>query len=221
MQRRPSGSDEGADLSNPLPVNVTVNASANNFNVLDATASTRTQGRAPNHHQPPRKPDNTRRTSADLRPSTTRSRRSGNFTWTPSHSRNGSAEKGSLLFSVESGVIPPTMASKSDEDSDDMEKTSDAKAAGRRLRSRSAWTTGILTIVVSLIGIGFLAAILNSSATRCLDVKGCLMSYMRPSYAKLSDFDTEHTRFGSKYSLYLYREQGIDDDIKVCGGGLA
>jgi len=29
---------------------------------------------------------------------------------------------------------------------------------------------------------------------------------MRPSFAKLSDFDTEHTRFASKYSVYLYRE---------------
>lgn len=41
------------------------------------------------------------------------------------------------------------------------------------------------------------------------------MSYMRPSYARLNDFDTEHTRFASKYSLYLYREQGIDEDVKV------
>jgi len=29
---------------------------------------------------------------------------------------------------------------------------------------------------------------------------------MRPSFAKLTDFDTEHTRFASKYSVYLYRE---------------
>lgn len=36
------------------------------------------------------------------------------------------------------------------------------------------------------------------------------MSYMRPSYIHFSEFDTEHTRFASKYSLYLYREQGID-----------
>ncbi|KAL2024000.1 hypothetical protein VTK56DRAFT_235 [Thermocarpiscus australiensis] len=43
------------------------------------------------------------------------------------------------------------------------------------------------------------------------------MSYMRPSYAKLNEFDTEHTRLASKYSLYLYREQGIDHDTKVRG----
>lgn len=40
---------------------------------------------------------------------------------------------------------------------------------------------------------------------------------MSPAFAKLSDFDTEHTRFASKYSTYLYREQGVDEDIKVKG----
>ncbi|KAF4591523.1 GPI inositol-deacylase [Ophiocordyceps camponoti-floridani] len=38
------------------------------------------------------------------------------------------------------------------------------------------------------------------------------MSYMRPSYVHLTDFGNEHTRFATKYSLYLYREQGIDDE---------
>lgn len=38
---------------------------------------------------------------------------------------------------------------------------------------------------------------------------------MRPAFAKFSDFDTEHTRFASKYSLYLYREGGIDEDTMV------
>lgn len=41
------------------------------------------------------------------------------------------------------------------------------------------------------------------------------MSYMRPAFAKFPDFDTEHTRFASKYSLYLYREGGIDEDTRV------
>jgi len=43
------------------------------------------------------------------------------------------------------------------------------------------------------------------------------MSYMRPSFAKLKDFDTEHTRFASKYSVYLYREEMVDEDTKVYG----
>ncbi len=42
-----------------------------------------------------------------------------------------------------------------------------------------------------------------------------MMSMMRPAFAKFSDFDTEHTRFASKYSLYLYREGGIDEDTMV------
>lgn len=41
------------------------------------------------------------------------------------------------------------------------------------------------------------------------------MSYMRPSYTRFAEFDTEHTRFATKYSLYLYREQGIDGGTKV------
>lgn len=43
---------------------------------------------------------------------------------------------------------------------------------------------------------------------------------MLPTYIKLGGFDTEHTRFASKYNLYLYRERGVDDyseeDIGVC-----
>lgn len=41
------------------------------------------------------------------------------------------------------------------------------------------------------------------------------MSYMRPAFAKLEDFDTEHTRFASKYSVYLYREVMVDEDTRV------
>ncbi|KAF3918619.1 hypothetical protein AA313_de0203660 [Arthrobotrys entomopaga] len=37
---------------------------------------------------------------------------------------------------------------------------------------------------------------------------------MRPSYARLEDFDTEHSRFASKYSIYLYREENVDDTSK-------
>jgi glycosylphosphatidylinositol deacylase len=57
--------------------------------------------------------------------------------------------------------------------------------------------------------------IFYSFTTRQLDSKGCRMSYMRPAFAKLKDFDTEHTRFASKYSVYLYREATVDEDTKV------
>jgi hypothetical protein len=39
---------------------------------------------------------------------------------------------------------------------------------------------------------------------------------MSPIYLKAKDFDTEHTRFASKYNLYLYRENGVDEDYPVC-----
>lgn len=42
------------------------------------------------------------------------------------------------------------------------------------------------------------------------DVPNCKGVYMSPAYAKVHAFDSTHTRFASKYSLYLYREQGKD-----------
>ena len=34
-------------------------------------------------------------------------------------------------------------------------------------------------------------------------------------YFEFADFDTEHTRFATKYSLHLIREEGFDEDPKV------
>lgn len=42
------------------------------------------------------------------------------------------------------------------------------------------------------------------------DEATCLIVYMWPSYARINLFDETHTQFASKYSLYLYREQGKD-----------
>ncbi|EFQ27557.1 hypothetical protein CGRA01v4_03083 [Colletotrichum graminicola] len=97
------------------------------------------------------------------------------------------------------------------------EKMPDVRFAGRRPRSRSPWSITIFALAVTVLGITLLCAILNSSWTRQIDAKGCRMSYMRPSYIRLRDFDTEHTRFATKYSLYLYREQGVDDERKLRG----
>ncbi|KAK6219579.1 hypothetical protein QIS74_05081 [Colletotrichum tabaci] len=97
------------------------------------------------------------------------------------------------------------------------EKMPDVRFAGRRSRSRGPWSITIFALAVTVLGITLLCAILNSSWTRQLDAKGCRMSYMRPSYIRLRDFDTEHTRFATKYSLYLYREQGVDDERKLRG----
>ncbi|ROW14535.1 hypothetical protein VPNG_03112 [Cytospora leucostoma] len=222
MQRRSSGSDDGDDLKNPLPVNV---ANTNSISLcpgsgLDATpiaqvTSAHTHGRAPGHQSPSK--SDSRRTSFDLRSHSARSRRSGNFSWKPTNVQNGSMEKPPLALAVEPSIMPVMAPSpKCDDDSEDIDKSSDSKGL-RRPRSRNPWAVGFLTIVASLVGIGFLAAILSSSTTRCLDAKGCIMSYMRPAYVKLSEFDTEHTRFGSKYSLYFYREMEVDEEVKLRG----
>lgn len=216
MQRRSSGSDDGDDLKNPLPVSA---AAANNSLGLDAVptaqaTSAQTPGRAPNHHRQPSRTSDSRRTSVDIW-SSARSRRSGNFSWKPNGPQNGSIEKPPLALPLEPPIVP-VMAAKSDEDSDDIDKVPDSKGVLRRPRARSPWAIGLLTLVVVAVGLGLIATIISFSATRCLDVKGCIMSYMRPSYVKLSDFDTEHTRFGSKYSLYLYRELEVDEEAKVC-----
>lgn len=77
---------------------------------------------------------------------------------------------------------------------------------------RGPWFTTISVALIALLGLSLLGTVLHSLSTRQLDAKGCRMSYMRPSYIKYSEFDTEHTRFASKYSLYLYREQGKDNE---------
>lgn len=85
----------------------------------------------------------------------------------------------------------------------------------RRARLRSPWSCSMLTFLTT-ISAGILAIIIAQSfMTRQVDPKGAAMSYMRPAFAKFPDFDTEHTRFASKYSLYLYREGGIDEDTRV------
>lgn len=85
----------------------------------------------------------------------------------------------------------------------------------RRARVRNPWRCSWLTLATTALSILLFFSIVHSMTTRQLDPKGCKNCRMRPAYAKLSDFDTEHTRFASKYSLYLYREGGIDDDTMV------
>lgn len=92
----------------------------------------------------------------------------------------------------------------------------DKRQTGHRPWVRSPWRMTLVSFLTAVLGISLLVAILNSSWTRQLDPKGCRMSYMSPNYIHLSDFDTEHTRFASKYSLYLYREGAVSADTTVC-----
>lgn len=85
----------------------------------------------------------------------------------------------------------------------------------RRSRARSPWACSLMTISLTAASALVLLFILHAFITRQLDPKGCDMCWSRPIYIKFSDFDTEHTRFASKYNLYLYREGGFDEDPKV------
>ena len=85
----------------------------------------------------------------------------------------------------------------------------------RRLRLRSNWACSLGTLAVTLLSAVVLWSIVQSYRERQCDAKGCRMSRMSPVYLKAKDFDTEHTRFASKYSLYLYREHGVDEDYPV------
>lgn len=88
--------------------------------------------------------------------------------------------------------------------------------AAKPSRMRNPWACSPCTVVATLLGFGALFLMAQSFLTRQLDTKGCEMSYMRPSFVKYDEFDTEHTRFATKYSLYLYREGMIDEDGRVC-----
>lgn len=148
-----------------------------------------------------------RRKSTDQRPSSARSRRPST-NWKPAESRNGHLEKNRSADSVLISV-PSKEAITADKMSEPRQNTR------VRPRLRSPWSTSILTLVTTVIAMFSLGSIVHSFSNWQLDTKGCRMSYMRPSFAKLSDFDTEHTRFASKYSVYLYREGGVDEDTKV------
>ncbi|KAF2760597.1 GPI inositol-deacylase [Pseudovirgaria hyperparasitica] len=82
---------------------------------------------------------------------------------------------------------------------------------------RNPWSSSFWTIGATLAALALLATIGYSFTTWQLDPKGCAMCYMRPSFVKYTGFDTEHTPFASKYSLYLYREGVIDEDPKLKG----
>ena len=85
----------------------------------------------------------------------------------------------------------------------------------RRPRARSPWACSFLTIGATALSAVFLLFIVHAFLTRQLDPKGCDMCWSRSIYIKFSDFDTEHTRFASKYNLYLHREVPFDEDPKV------
>ncbi|KAI8147566.1 PGAP1-like protein-domain-containing protein [Fennellomyces sp. T-0311] len=70
--------------------------------------------------------------------------------------------------------------------------------------SRYFIIVSILLFFISLF------VILDSFKHHQRDVDGCQDSFMQPIYIKQTGFDSEMTRFASKYALYLYREKDVD-----------
>lgn len=70
----------------------------------------------------------------------------------------------------------------------------------------------IYLLGIALLGIFLflITAYLFTQALDGADSPGCRQVFMGPSYARIRAFDESHTKFASKYSLYLYREQGKD-----------
>lgn len=75
----------------------------------------------------------------------------------------------------------------------------------------------VYILLLTLFSIMSIGIILDSFLHHQRDVSGCRESYMRPQYIKQTEFDSEMTRFAGKYSLYLYREKGVDlaDQVRI------
>ncbi|KAK5052751.1 hypothetical protein LTR84_002617 [Exophiala bonariae] len=102
------------------------------------------------------------------------------------------------------------MLLKPKEDAGDSQDETDVRGL-RKFRAQSPWTWRPLTLITTAAALFLLSIILRSSLKLQVDPQGCVMSMMTPTYIKLSGFDTEHSRFATKYSLYLYREEGVDE----------
>lgn len=143
-----------------------------------------------------------------VRKSDTLDRRKGERLGGPASPVDGNAWTGEHHGQITS---PKPSIDSTPEDRMDTDKT----GAWRQSRPRKPWWCFPLTVLTTILSVGILALTLRAFTTRQMDPKGCDMYYSRSVFIQFADFDTEHTRFASKYSLYLYREYGIDEDAEV------
>lgn len=94
----------------------------------------------------------------------------------------------------------------------------------RQSRQRSPWSCSILTAFTTCAAVAILVCIVGSFTGRQHGGDGCGVPMMSPTFIRMLEFDTEHTRFASKYNLFVYREEGVDpytqDNIGVRRPGL-
>ncbi|KAF2997261.1 GPI inositol deacylase [Neopestalotiopsis sp. 37M] len=215
MERRSSGSSEDS-----IDASVETTSSTSTDGQQPTPSGLRSVGQTVPLDRQSERQEKTAQNNTSSRHSFARIRRqSSNINWKPAHSRNGSrtgpSEKEAFAQPHTTSVL---VTSSPDSDTgEEEEKMADKRHTGHRPWTRSPWRMTLRAFLTAVIGISLLIAILDSSWTRQLDAKGCRMSYMSPNYIHMSDFDTEHTRFASKYSLYLYREGGISTGNTVTG----
>ncbi|KAF9321472.1 GPI inositol deacylase [Podila horticola] len=63
-----------------------------------------------------------------------------------------------------------------------------------------------MALILLVTGV-LLAGIIHSGFSRQMDPKGCIMTFMQPSYYRLLGLGPEQTKLASKYSLLLYRDE--------------
>lgn len=188
MRRRPSGSSgEDEDAVSSSSINATKQPSHNDEKVT-MNSVTRSHSTASRASMEGQKKRHT--ASPPVPPQT--------WTNTPKRSEKEIADMALLTKGLQDGPS----------------KTKDQQ---RRSKLRNPWSLSWWSLAAFSLACLLLSLILRSFLTRQLDPKGCRMSYMRSSFVRYTDFDTEHTRFATKYNLYLYREIGIDDDTRVKG----
>ncbi|KAK5998174.1 GPI inositol-deacylase [Cladobotryum mycophilum] len=175
-----------------------------------SSASTDDGGEASFQPESPNTEADTNLAGLKSRQSSARSKRPSSLNW--NHSNGNDRHLSGHV--VATAGLAQTSLSSSPSDMITIKRLSPTINAARR---RGIWYISFLGFLAAAVGVILLCAILRSLVTHQIEPKGCRMSYMRPSYVHFSEFDTEHTRFATKYSLYLYREEGIDDDDKLNG----
>ncbi|KAJ5345250.1 hypothetical protein N7452_003254 [Penicillium brevicompactum] len=91
-----------------------------------------------------------------------------------------------------------------------MEAPSSDGRRARQSRLRSPWSCSILTALTTCVAVVVLISIVRSFVGRQIGGDGCGVPMMSPTFIRMLEFDTEHTRFASKYNLFVYREEGVD-----------
>ncbi|OJI81783.1 hypothetical protein ASPTUDRAFT_733556 [Aspergillus tubingensis CBS 134.48] len=185
MHRRSSGSPAEDDAEESLaPVSRTPTDPSPAPQVLDPPEKSRPQAAARTG------------TSFDLRRDASNPRSRNSSLWRSSSSSTESRSS-AVMMPLASQRLP-------------MEASPDGHLRFRPSRLRSPWPVSILTALTTLVASIFLFFILRSFSERQIGGDGCGIPVMSPTFLRMVGFDTEHTRFASKYNLFLYREEGVD-----------